>query len=53
MHHEGGVSRAVKFSLAGNTEAPAAAEEKQGAVFSLLPVHRRDFSSVNTPLPGS
>lgn len=35
MHHGGGVSKAVKFSLAGNTEAIAAAVEKEGAVFSL------------------
>lgn len=32
-----------KFSLAGNSEAAAAVREKQGAVFSLEPVLRREY----------
>ena len=31
MQHKGGVSTAVKFSLAGNTEATTAAVEKETA----------------------
>lgn len=53
MHHKGGVSKAVKFSLAGNTEATAAAVEKERQVFSSKPVHRRDISSANTLSLGS
>lgn len=37
-----GGAKQLKFSLAGNTEAIAAAPEKEGAVYSLLPVVRRD-----------
>lgn len=40
----GGVSRSVKFSLAGNSEATAAATERPGAL-SLLPAARRNFWS--------
>lgn len=34
MHHKGGVSKAVKFSLAGNAEAIVTAVEKEGSVSS-------------------
>lgn len=34
MHHKGGVSKAVKFSLAGNVEAIVTAVEKEGSVSS-------------------
>lgn len=39
----GGVIAAPKFSLAGNSEAAAAGLEKQGTVFGLEPVPRRDY----------
>lgn len=41
MHRMGGVSKSVKFSLAGNTEAIAA--EKEGALCIFLPAARRIF----------
>lgn len=43
MHRMGGV-RSVKFSLAGNSVAIAAATEREGA-HSLLPAARRKFWS--------
>lgn len=40
MHHKGGVSKAVKFSLAGSTEATTAAVEKGRAAESVLVFNR-------------
>lgn len=51
MHRMGGVSRSVKFSLAGNSEAIAAATEREGAL-SLLPAATRKFWSGGKPRLG-
>lgn len=48
MHHKGGVSKTVKFSLAGNTEATTAAVEKERAATPVLVFNRGFISNISS-----